>query len=88
MRITYRTLKSLIGLMSDDQLDSDVMVEVSDAFASECYSAELRLAGDNHDGGLDDGDPVFFVDAQHDDDDRRCDVEYIAKIIGLIPTPS
>jgi len=73
--------------MSDDQLESDVMVEVSDAFASECYSAELRLAGDNHDS-LDDGHPVFFVDSQHDDDDRRSNVEHIAKIIGLIPTPS
>lgn len=79
MRITYRTLGKLIEKMNDDQLDSDVTVEVED---SECYPAELRIIGEDHDGGLDDGHPVIFTNFVSDTP-RLDDVDEIAGIIGL-----
>jgi len=71
MRITYRTLASLIALMNDEQKDSDVTVEIPTEGNSECYSAELRLAGEDHDGGLDDGHPLFYVHSLSDDEQVR-----------------
>ena len=71
MRITYRTLGMLIGCMDDNQLDSDVTVEIPTEGSAECYAAELRLAGENHDGGLDDGHPVLYAHVLSDAGDRQ-----------------
>ena len=67
MRITYRTLGRLINEMNADQLDSDLTVEIPGEFGSECFCAELRVAGEEHDGGLDDGHPVIYanLDGEH-----------------------
>jgi hypothetical protein len=81
MRITYRTLANLIGLMNDDQLDSDVTVEI--ASEDECYPAELRIAGENH-CSLDDGHPVIYLNDLSDVGPRLDDVEVIAPQIGLM----
>lgn len=51
MRITYRTLGKLIAAMNEEQLDCDLTVEIPTEQSSECYAAELRIAGDDHDGG-------------------------------------
>ena len=85
MRITYRTLGALIALMNEDQQDSDVTVEVPTEGSAECYSAELRIAGDEHDGGLDDSHPVLYVHClTNDEQNRISDVAAIAIEIGLI----
>lgn len=81
MRITYRTLQKLIAKMNEDQLNSDLTVEVGDD--DECFAAELRIAGDNH-GSLDDGHPViYFTTKSNPDDVRLFDVAKISKDIGL-----
>lgn len=79
MRITYRTLAALIERMDENQKDSDVTVEVED---SECFSAELRIADEEHDGGLDDNHPVLFVNFGGDHD-RNNNVDWITNFIGL-----
>ena len=61
MRITYRTLGDLIAMMDESQKDSDVTVELPTEQESECFAAELRIAGSEHDGGLDDGHPVIYT---------------------------
>ena len=82
MRITYRTLGKLIEKMNNDQLDSDVTVELTEDTGTECYPAELRIAAEEHDGGLDDGHPVIYVnfDGEHD---RLEDVDEITARLGL-----
>ncbi len=79
MRITYRTLAALIERMDENQKDSDVTVELED---SECIPAELRIAGEEHEGGLDEDHPVLFVNFGGDDD-RNNNVDWIAAFIGL-----
>jgi hypothetical protein len=83
MRITYRTLAAVLFKMSDEQLDSDVTVEIPSEFGSECYAAELRLAGETHDGGLDDGHPIIFAHALGEAGDRRDDLTQIAIDVGI-----
>ena len=85
MRITYRTLRALLFKMSDDQLDSDVTVEIPSESGSECFAAELRIAGDSHDCGLDSGHPVIFTHMLEDAGDRRDDMTQIAIDIGIGP---
>jgi hypothetical protein len=98
MRITYRTLAALIEMMSEDQIDSDVTVEIG--VEGECYAAELRICDGEHDS-LDDDHPVIYI--PHDQipvledetygsklgkeqptNERRDDVTQIAKDIGLV----
>lgn len=57
-RLTYAALRDLINQMSDDQLAMDVTVE--DADEDECYAAELRICGHEHDS-LDEFHPVIFL---------------------------
>ena len=83
MRITYRTLAGLIEKMSDDQKDSDVTVEIPTESFSECYSAELRICGELHDCGLDDGHPVIFPHFSEHEQPRMLHINSIAYIIGL-----
>jgi hypothetical protein len=84
MRITYRTLGKLIAAMNEEQLDCDLTVEIPTEQLSECYSAELRIAGSEHDAGLDDGHPVIFVHCLSDRDEiRTSDIDEIKETIGL-----
>lgn len=83
MRITYRTLRDLISRMDDTQIDSDVTIEIPTESVSECYSGELRIAGETHDGGLDDGHPVIFVHVDEKEHERRNDVVQIGADIGI-----
>ena len=83
MRITYRTLAQLIALMSSEQQDTDVTVEIPGEQGAECYSAELRIAGEEHDGGLDLDHPVIYVHLSDKDHRRISDVDMICKEIGL-----
>lgn len=79
MRITYRTLACLISKMNQDQLDSDVTIELSSS--DECYPAELRIAGPSH-GSLDENHPVLFIHFE-DAGVRMSDCNQIAQLIGL-----
>lgn len=83
MRITYRTLANLIQRMTPEQLDSDLTVEISEM--GECFHAELRICGDNHDS-LDPEHPVIYADPSNDE--RRDDADQIAIDIGLTPRPT
>jgi len=56
--MTYGELLEKLYELSPLQLNCDVTVE--DAYEEECYPAELRVCGENHDS-LDDGYPVIFV---------------------------
>lgn len=60
MKITYRTLGILIGMLNDAQLDSDVTVEIFDGQDIECFLAEFKICGKDHDC-LDDRHPVLLV---------------------------
>lgn len=80
MRITYRTLRELLNRMSDEQLDCDVTVE--DAYENECYPAELRISGPNHDS-LDDNHPIIYIPTIIDGDERVSDIGKISDYIGL-----
>lgn len=80
MQITYRTLGLLIAKMDDNQLDSDVTVELDEG---ECFPAELRIAGEEHSGGLDDGHPVLYCNF-YAPGVRRDDVEQLALDIGIL----
>ena len=46
-------------------------VEIPTEQGSVCYAAELRLAGPEHDGGLDEGHPVIYVHCMTDDEQVR-----------------
>lgn len=78
MRITYKTLKELIDLMDEDQLNSDLTVEVD----GECYSAELCIATDLH-GSLDPGHPAILAHTTDEDHERYVYTPGIAIMIGL-----
>lgn len=65
--------------MNQDQLDSDVTIELSSS--DECYPAELRIAGQNH-SSLDEYHPVLFVHFE-DAGVRMDDCDQISKLIGL-----
>lgn len=82
MKITYRTLRQLIDLMDDDQLDSDLTVEILDECGTECYAAELRIAGENHES-LDDGHPVVYAHTSERQHVRVQNIEHIREAIGL-----
>jgi len=82
MRITYRTLGKLIEYMNDDQLDSDVTVELIEVENRKCYPAELRICNYEHDS-LDDGDPVIFVNYENVDMFRISNIDKIKYDIGL-----
>ncbi len=87
MKITWETLGKLIQLMNDDQKKSDVTIEIPTDSGSECYSGELRIAGEDHDGGLDDNHPILYVHMTEEDHERISDVYAVAKNIGLIDHP-
>ena len=46
MRITYRTLASLIEKMTDSQKDSEVTVDIWTVEGVETYGAEFRIVND------------------------------------------
>lgn len=79
MRITWKTLGALIDKMSEEQQATDVTVEVE---SDECYCAELRIAGSEHQGGLDEDHPVLFINYSGEHE-RRDDVDEIVHDIGL-----
>lgn len=89
MRITYKTLGELISRMSEEQQQCEVTVELAGEYYNECFSAELQIAGDAHEGGLDDDHPIIFAHL-HDpgsEESRRndpChDVDRICEILKL-----
>ena len=70
--------------MTEEQLDSDVTVEIpQEGDVCECFAADLRIAGPDHDGGLDSGHPVIFTHILGDAGERRNDVDRIVIDIGL-----
>lgn len=70
MRMTYRQLRTMMEHFNDDQLDSDITVEVyNNEFGNcNCYPAELRIAGPEHDGGLDLNHPVIHPSLDESDE--------------------
>ena len=56
-RIKYRQLLGELLTFTDEQLNCDVTVE--DSAESECYAAELRICGSEHDS-LDENHPVIY----------------------------
>lgn len=68
--------------MNDDQKDSDVTAEIFDGENTECFAAELRIAGENHDS-LDEGHPVLWVNQVQAPENSSDDVDEIADHIGL-----
>jgi len=85
MRITYRTLAKLLARLTEEQLDTDLTVEIpsKNGIDNACYAADLRIAGEDHDGGLDDSHPVIFTHMALLKQRRRQDVDEIAKEIGI-----
>lgn len=69
MRITYRTLQAILSNLSEEQLDSDVTVELFDGESTECFPAHLRICGSNHDT-LDENHPVIYLDTTQGDTER------------------
>jgi hypothetical protein len=69
--------------MDEAQLDCDVTIEISDELGTTCYSAELRLAGEEHDGGLDSGHPIIYAHVTDEEHERITDVQHISEQIGL-----
>ena len=69
--------------MDKEQLDSDVTVEIPTDGDCECFAAELRIAGDEHDGGLDDNHPVIYAHMLSDAGERTDDIDKISVEIGL-----
>lgn len=55
---TYRQMKMALELLTDEQLDANITIELE--HADEFYPAEFRICGENH-GVLDDGHPVIFT---------------------------
>lgn len=61
--MTYRELLAELQGLDDDQLDSDVTVELG--LEDECYPAELRICDTDHfahNGSLDEFHPVIYVE--------------------------
>lgn len=81
MRITYRTLQSLLSCFTPCQLDSDVTVELFDGESTECFPAHLRICGESHDS-LDNGHPVIYLDMTQGDL-PRVQFEDAAEALGL-----
>ena len=58
---TYREMLDYLDVMSDEQLDKPIMVETyGETDSRDCYVAELRIAGKEH-NSLPEGHPVVFV---------------------------
>ena len=57
--MTYRDLYNQLKKLTDEQLDTDVTVE--DGTENECYAADLRICGIEHDS-LDENHPVIYFD--------------------------
>lgn len=56
--ITYQELHDAIALMTPEQREAHVTVE--DSAENECYQAELRITGEDHDS-LDADHPVIYI---------------------------
>ena len=82
MRITYRTLAKLIDKMSDEQKDYDVTVE--DENMDECFAAELRIGGEDHDSLDPPYYPVLYIPTG-ELDPRSDNVEMIWDLIKQKP---
>lgn len=54
----YRELQAAMATWTDEQLDSDITIEVS--WDNECYPAELRIADEEHDS-LDENHPIIYA---------------------------
>jgi len=83
MRITYRQLAQLIARMTPQQQHTDVTIEMTDEHYSMCYPAQLRTAGEDHDGGLDEDHPVLFVLFDAEKHERTHHLEELAKIANI-----
>lgn len=57
--MTYRELFEKLGTLTESQLNCDLTVELGPE--DECYPAELRIAGSEHDS-LDENHPIIFVE--------------------------
>jgi len=58
--MTYRELQAEMANWTDEQLDSDVTIEMlCDHGDNECFAAELRIAGEDH-PSLDEDHPVLL----------------------------
>lgn len=55
---TWEQLEQAIALMSPEQKAANITIELE--FQDECYPAELRVCGPDHQT-LDDGHPVIFT---------------------------
>lgn len=55
---TWEKLGAAIALMSPEQRQTNLAIELE--LADECYSAQFRICGENHEI-LDDGHPVIFA---------------------------
>jgi len=55
---TYRKLLWALQQMNEDQLDATITVE--DPCQDECFPAELRIAGTEHDS-LDENHPIIYI---------------------------
>ena len=87
MRITYRTLSKLLDMLTEEQKDMDVTVEIASDYDTECYAAELRIAGSEHwasNGSLDENHPVVFINLDEEPGERLSDTVQIANLIGLV----
>jgi hypothetical protein len=82
MRITYRTLSSLIERMTDSQKDSEVTVDIWSIEGVETYGAEFRIVNDKHEN-LEVNHPVITVNQLVDLGPLVNDVDWIAKSIGI-----
>lgn len=68
--MTYRELLDGLMLLSDEQLQCDVTVELE--YADECYPVDsFRICGDEH-PCLDEDHPVLFVIEATDECERFC----------------
>lgn len=56
--MTYRELRDRLFLLTEDQLDKQILVELGPE--DEILEAELRVCGENHDL-LEEDHPVIFV---------------------------
>lgn len=72
MRITYRQLRTMLNALTEAQLDCDVTVE--DSYEDECYTADFRICGNEHDS-LDPDHPVIFFGKYTTSDNRASDKE-------------
>ena len=86
MRITYKTLASLIEKMSEEQQNSEVTVDIWDGASFETFGAEFRIVNEKHQN-LKMNHPVILVDQVNDLGQLISDADWIARSIGITEEP-